>query len=252
MQCQEFEDRLNLLLDERQRPQADPQLAAHAAQCERCCQLLAGQQALLAGLRQWKLNREASPRAAGHFAHRVVAQMKAEPALAVVVDRPRPSRRGWLVAAGLIATAAAVLLTVTITALNSGDGTDVGGAVVLDPDRSPKNSSPTVTPRQPNRSIAADSPAPRTSHRPFQPGALSLFAGPSGGYRAAIADVASNLPEAVERLDEVERYAPGIRPIRVSFTMLLEALWRAIPGLSSDSRSDPGAFHLLLDAGRLV
>jgi hypothetical protein len=32
----------------------------------------------------------------------------------------------------------------------------------------------------------------------------------------------------------VERYAPGIRPIRVSFTMLLEALWRAIPGMSAD------------------
>ena len=213
MQCREFEDRLNLLLDERRPPGGDPLLAEHAQSCEACGQLLAGHEALLMGLSHWKQRRLSRP--AGDFSRRVVAEV-------VAAEAVHPSRQAWLVAASLVATAAAVLLAVSIAAWNS-----LGDASVAD--------SPPVVPEAPDGSLAAhEAAAPTTRGARARPGALSLFAGPAGGYRAAIADVASTLPEAVERLDQVERYAPGIRPIRISFTMLLEALWRTLPGMSAD------------------
>jgi hypothetical protein len=47
----------------------------------------------------------------------------------------------------------------------------------------------------------------------------------------------AHLPEAVEQLDQVERYAPGIRPIRVSFTMMFDALRRVITGVESETKT---------------
>lgn len=218
MQCREFEDRLNLLLDERRPPGGDPLLAEHAQSCETCGQLLAGHEALLMGVSHWKRHR--APRPAGDFSRRVVADVVAADLVAAEVVRP--SRQAWLVAACLVATAAAVLLAVSIAAWNSlGDGRVA-------------ESAPAVA-KAPDGSLAAGEAArSRAGGAGARPAALSLFAAPPGGYRAAIADVASTLPDAVERLDQVERYAPGIRPIRISFTMLLEALWRTLPGRSAD------------------
>ncbi len=233
MQCREFAERLNQVLDERQPPEGDERLAAHASLCEPCRQVLAGQQAVLAGLRHWQKHRE-SPRLVGEFSRRVVARAQAEPVEATLVSA-RPSRRAWLLAAALVGTAAAMLLAVTIAAFNStgGDG------VVASPDRLPKAGSPVKTPG-PSRQIVAKSPS--APARGSQPGAFSMFYRPDGRYGEAIADMAtSRLPEAVERLDDVERYAPGIRPIRVSFTMLLDALWRAIPGMGAHDAADPSA-----------
>jgi hypothetical protein len=39
------------------------------------------------------------------------------------------------------------------------------------------------------------------------------------------------LPEAVERFEEVERLAPGIRPLRASFSVIWDTLCRTIPGV---------------------
>lgn len=50
MQCAEFEDRLNELLDEREQPSFDAELAAHAAACARCADSLAACQLLLDGI----------------------------------------------------------------------------------------------------------------------------------------------------------------------------------------------------------
>ena len=46
---------------------------------------------------------------------------------------------------------------------------------------------------------------------------------------------ADKYPEAVEQFENVERYAPGIRPLRVSFAMLWDALRRTIPGFYDDA-----------------
>jgi SAM-dependent methyltransferase len=103
------------------------------------------------------------------------------------------------------------------------------------------------------RAIAHSDPRSRNGNGRRAPtlGAFQLL--PRGGnYGVTLADMAtSSLPEAVERMEEVERYAPGIRPIRVSFAMLWNALWRSIPGLGS-SESDPKAWHGRMDVRRLV
>jgi hypothetical protein len=230
MQCREFEDRLNLLLDERQPPEADARLADHAAACEPCGQLLAGQRLLLAGLRKWR-----APGVAADFSHSVVARSQSPAIEAVVLDAPAPRRRAaWLLAAGLLAAAAAALLAVSIAAWNSfgrGDSPEIA-----------TNSQPFPNSKALRSERIPQADGPRRS----QPGAFSLLMQqPRGAYGVALADMASNLPDAVEQLDEVERYAPGIRPIRVSFTMLLQAFWRAIPGNgASHSADDPAALQI--------
>ena len=58
-----------------------------------------------------------------------------------------------------------------------------------------------------------------------------------GGYRGAIDTLAVSLPETALHLQDVERIAPGIRPIRVTLSMLWEAFCRAIPG--GGQQNDP-------------
>jgi hypothetical protein len=143
------------------------------------------------------------------------------------------------VASGLLAAAAAALVAVSIAAWNSPSHAPATA-------KKPSGTSPAG--RDSSPPLAANSTQRQTTQpgirRPSQPGALAMFARPRGGYGEAIAEVASNLPDAVERIEEVERYAPGIRPIRVSFTMILQAFWRAIPGNgASHSAGDPAAWQ---------
>ena len=227
MKCREFEERMNLLLDERRPLDGDAPLADHASGCEPCRQLLAGQQAVLAGLRFGR-----AARLSPEFSRRVLAQAE-QPMEAVVLADRGPSRRAWAVVCGLMGIAAAMLVAVSIAAFNSaGNGNAATG-----PGQTGKKPL-IVKADQENRAVAVSSPATTKNQsgaeRASQRGTLSLFGQPPGAYRVAIADMASTLPDAVEKLDEVERYAPGIRPIRVSFSMLIDALWRTIPGMTSD------------------
>lgn len=56
MQCEQFDHRLNRLLDLRRLPESDAQLRAHAETCEDCRQLLATQEALFDGLEHSSLH----------------------------------------------------------------------------------------------------------------------------------------------------------------------------------------------------
>ncbi len=250
MQCQEFEDRMNVLLDERKSPEGDGALAAHAAGCEPCGRLLAGQRVLLAGLKRGKI-----PAASANFAQRVVAnsvlESRQDVALAVVLDAPKPSRRAaWFVAAGLLTAAAAGLLAVSVAAWNSRGGNGNGSPDVVNnsaetPEKKVTRPQPLVAQTNPSAKAGQEERrGPRADGRRPQPGSIALLMRPQGGYGVAIAEAASTLPEAVERIEEVERYAPGIRPIRVSFTMLLQAFWRAIPGNGSSEAADPAAIWM--------
>jgi hypothetical protein len=49
MQCEEFEDRLNVVLDERKRPEADAELRLHCETCPECRQMAAAYGLLLDG-----------------------------------------------------------------------------------------------------------------------------------------------------------------------------------------------------------
>jgi hypothetical protein len=100
---------------------------------------------------------------------------------------------------------------------------------------------------QPNENIVNRTPtAPNQPHRPPSGLAMSqadwLIEAPRlpshfrGSYRGTIDNLAVALPETVQRLDEVEHYAPGIRPIRISLGVLFDAFWRTIPGTHDDEQ----------------
>ncbi|MEX2121517.1 MAG: hypothetical protein WD847_18150 [Pirellulales bacterium] len=75
MQCDEFEPRLNEVLDAGRRPQSDPALAEHQAHCPDCRRLAASYQAMLAVFAQANV-----PQASGNLAGQVLLKLRAEPA----------------------------------------------------------------------------------------------------------------------------------------------------------------------------
>lgn len=126
MQCAEFESRLNDLLDERLRLDADYLLAEHARGCRECRSLAAAYEAVAAGLEQ---SRPGEPRA--DLAARVLAEVaiapgvlslsRAEPLEGVDSKPGRPRRRPWFDGrllhrrvATFAALAAAALLAVVL------------------------------------------------------------------------------------------------------------------------------------------
>jgi anti-sigma factor RsiW len=96
MQCEEFEDRLNLVLDERGRPECDAELSLHAEACAECRHVAALYGALLDGF--YALS---APRAPADMAARVL----------VDIGPRRSSARGTVVYAAL-ATAACLLVAI--------------------------------------------------------------------------------------------------------------------------------------------
>lgn len=225
MHCREFESRLNDILDGCGQPRADAQLADHAEKCDPCRELLDGQQALFAGLAHRPL-----PAATAGFARRVVERV----APAVVVAHGRSSRRIWWALATVLSTAAAVLLVVSLVwQARRGPAPDPGDAVVNVPSTS-----------LPNPHRAAPGGLAMT-HGDWLIEAPRLPSRIRGSYHGTIDNLAATLPETVERLDEVEHYAPGIRPIRISLGVLLDALWRTIPGSHEDApRSTRTSYRL--------
>src|SRR5207244_7517560 len=114
MHCREFEQRLQSLLDERKAPERDPRLRDHAARCERCRQLFADQAVLLTGL-----SRRAAPQPRPDFARRAVLTATAP------TQRRHQARRAWLAGATALASAAAMLLAVSLAWYARFSGRDV-------------------------------------------------------------------------------------------------------------------------------
>jgi HAMP domain-containing protein len=226
MHCRDFEQRLNDVLDQRQRPEADPWLNAHAAQCEHCAQLLTGQRALLAGL-----SRAATPTLGRDFARRVVNEKAMQPSRGA-------ARRTWLALAACLASAAAMLLALSAVWYSRQSSRALAGQ-----SSSARDSIITARPRARGFAMTQPSAKRRPAAAPPQAaltgGDLLLEAprlpGRLRSYRVAIDDLTMALPEAVERLDEVERLAPGIRPLRVSLSMIWNTLCRTLPGSRVES-----------------
>jgi len=95
MKCDEFESRLNAVLDERRHGEFDVELSQHRAACPRCHDLASAYDVLLNGFYTLK-----TPELPADFAQRVLAEMQV---------RPAPTRRFALASAAL-ATAAAVAI----------------------------------------------------------------------------------------------------------------------------------------------
>jgi hypothetical protein len=182
MNCGQFETRLNLVLDQRRSPAGDPALAAHAAVCADCEQLLADETVLVACLAESYT--PLLPRRG--FAERVV--MAAD----VAVVHQQRSKRIWLAVGVALSSAAVMLLAISIVwqarqpAVSDGatlaQGEFTEADLILG------------APRFPNNLIA--------------------MAVPHG---------------AALRYEQIERVAPGIRPLRESLALLWNTLFRTLP-----------------------
>ena len=105
MQCGEFEDRLNAVLDERQRPEWDAELHLHCETCPCCRQLAATYDRLLDG-----------------FYARVGARRSARHGAACrgrIAAAARVRRRRLAIGTGMLATAASVLAVVGLLSSNA-------------------------------------------------------------------------------------------------------------------------------------
>jgi hypothetical protein len=191
MNCSEFEIRLNDVLDQRELPQYDELLVGHAQTCRDCQQRLAAQEALFAGLELFD-----PPALSPRFAQRVLHDARA-PQIAVASHHAERSSWNWPAIATLLAWAAAVLLALTVGFRMSEWG----------------NPSPDAT---------LASALPGTSQQLSPERFLE--------YRELFHLWALQLPDAVEQLESVEQYAPGIRPVRASFVVAIDTLYRTIPG----------------------
>ena len=212
MQCAEFEDRLDRLLDHRLAPDEDAALTDHAHDCEECGSLFHAQQRLFAGLKQSRVQPSVE------LASRVVAQQHWE------VTRRRSAWRntGWAV---LLASAAS-LGGLTLMAIAARDQQP---AVVKTPPAKVKGSGLAIAqvgaPKKSNDSKADEK---------FEE------------YFVVLENIAAQIGESKE-FDEVsESLEPGIKPIRSSFGLAIDALRRTLPR-GRDSRPtkpDAGASWL--------
>jgi hypothetical protein len=66
-------------------------------------------------------------------------------------------------------------------------------------------------------------------------------------YGDTIDELALSLPEVVERLDEVERFAPGMQRLRRSLSMIWDTLVGTIPGASTPAAPRDGTSYAPLD-----
>lgn len=253
MQCHEFEARWNDLLDERRPPDRDPQLQRHAARCPACRELLAAQQVVFPAVEQ-----ASSTSLRPDFAARVVVAATHLPG--AVPRRRLPRLLGKRTVAALSAAAAiAVALSLAWQwrapsgpAANStartarGTGRLTGSARMLS----------TIQPGPVGRKSSEVSPArkARPAVASVPPAAAPLPPDEMQPYRVALDELTLAWPDAATRLDEIERLAPGLRPLRESLAAIWETLRRAVTSISAESAGheprDTGFWRL--EAARVV
>lgn len=230
MHCHEFEQRLDAMLDDREDPGADAALAMHARQCERCEQVLAGQEMLVGAMRELPLGELPAG-----FAGGVVARHVAEGA-------PRATgqaRRWWVAAAVLLTSAAAALFAVSIAWQARRNDGEQAARLNETPAKGPRG-------RLLGGNLAVAQPG---GLRRAATGSEHVGRGSSGWLieatrltdhvRESMDGLPSTLPETMERINQVEQVAPGIRPLRISFALIWDTIWRAFPAGQGSGAKEP-------------
>jgi len=232
MQCEEFEDRLNDVLDMRGRAECDPELHLHAETCPDCRRVAAEYDVLLDGF--YALTGPAAP---ADMAARVLADLPA-----------RPLRARYATLAGAALATAAALLLVLIPLVRSWPRDDSQTA-----QRSAPRSLPgTVRLAQANV-LRATVPLPLLTSLPSLAGhsqgdlygelaketghglaAIVLYVPGVGGMRGIID--ADSSPQSEDPAWAVQ-VSEGLKPVTDSVTDTLNLLLRALPGTKLASRS---------------
>jgi hypothetical protein len=205
MQCLEFESRLHAVLDERRDPATDASLADHAAFCEPCSDLLAGQFAVLQAMNRLKRTGLAPEK------------------------RKRPVSK---LLRPVLALAAAMLLALGVFWQIRERNQSIGE--VARGDRPAIHLGPHVG----TLAIAARG-VPTNEHHLRMNGGDWLLEAPRlphhlRAYRGTLGQLAISLPTALNRLDQVDQYAPGLSNLRASFDMFWHTLVPIVPAASKD------------------
>lgn len=229
MQCVEFEERLNAVLDDRRRPEWDAELRQHCEACIECRQLAVLYGALFDGFYA-----AAAPEAPADMAARVMAQLQPRPAYA--------RRRAFV--AGIMATAAALFVAV-LPLVNQWRGpTEVQVAQAQQ------------FPELPPGFTIHDFPLPFLEYLPLLFGEHSdedVYAGlakdtgrglarmvlyvPGVGGQRGLIDVAAD--DADELIDEpawAVQFSEGLRPVTESVAETFNLLMKALPVTELASR----------------
>ncbi len=243
MQCEEFENRLNAVLDERRLPDADAELRLHCETCCDCRQVAAAYRRLLDGF--YAL---AAPEAPLDMAVRVLTDLQ-----------PRLSpRRRWAVgtvtlatgalATGALATAAGLLIAV-MPLLRSGAQPPSTDSRTLAKLASSDRASPRVAAR-PSTSESLD-----VNQLPIVPELLALRNADEDPYAGLAKETGQGLAAVVlyvpgiggskgivdaSGTDEpawAVQMSEGLKPITDSVAETVNLLLRALPAAVSDSRS---------------
>jgi hypothetical protein len=243
MKCTEFEDRLNQLLDDRRAPQDDPALQAHAATCSDCQEMLAVQESLFRGMALLH-GRTAAP----ELGKRVLRELNAPaPTLAPL---PSPPRRSWWT---ILASAAAVLLAVgfsvwLVTRTNQGPAVVQPRQPRSQPEGLAIGNRGVATPKVNQVQPAPPAPPLVVKQESLSPPQRVLTPEEREAYRQTMASLASQWSTGaqwpqLETIDietiNMEQYAPGIRPIRESFGVALDALLKTIPSGKKETPPAP-------------
>ena len=220
MQCREFEERMNDVLDRRLAPECDELLVRHAGQCAPCRRLLDGQAVLFAGVELLE-----TPPLSARFTSAVLVQSGAVP-VASVQPKTRSGKK-WFIVGGLVTTAALALIAVAIGLSGNPEPVIANKSRPASPAKDA--TAAVATPKAP-LPVTEAGKVPETK----KDGLAIVAPLPAPGkdypqYRQAINSLAAQLPDAVEKIDEVQQSTPGMRPIRVSFSMAIGTLQRTIP-----------------------
>jgi hypothetical protein len=217
MQCVDFEHRLHELLDARRRPEADAALQAHAAGCPHCAQQLQSQQRLFTLLSRLK----ESP--AEDFADHV---------LLAVREAETTGRRRSQQLRAVLALATALSLGVVAWSYREWGASRAGNVIpAVDqfaqptPPQNPVRQHPPGFVRPP-AALATRYDRRKTEEKFTQ-------------YREVIVSLANQIGESSE-LDEVSAsLQPGLKPLRSSFGLAIDALRRTIPRGREGRQSAP-------------
>jgi len=219
MQCEKFETLWNEALDERRIPAEDSLLAAHAAQCRHCAEMLSLTDTLFAGL-------EARPTAvlSPDFAERVLADF----------NRPAPRLTKSAMVFAVLALAAAVAVVVGLRfQIPAGQNPAIDGL----------GGGTEVAIEQQKKAERAFEHDPRDRvPMPLAP-ALESLPGLNDEYLAMIRQTGTAFalfPDQVRRAalsDEPGLVSDHIRPVAQPMTAAWNALRRTLPGSATEMPS---------------
>jgi hypothetical protein len=205
MQCDEFDVRLQKVLDHHRAPQHDAQLRRHALLCPQCADTLAAACRLLQGLDLWDV-----PPLSDDFAERVVQQ---------VAPAPRPHHTLWpALALGVAASLLVCMVPGVAHVLRSGGPRATTAAA---PSAGSHDGAWAAAAPAANRAVAVtDSPWTRYGHS-----LLELY------------------PEETRQRhrQQMSEFAEDLRPIAAPFNTAVTAIRRSIPVRASTERPSPRA-----------